>query len=74
MLRPERSIAGRTCSLWRTNLPFFSQILTQGDASQVIGPPTAAQARNVDVVNSLYSLQVAVAKVRQFSMLRDRVF
>ncbi|CAK8697833.1 unnamed protein product [Clavelina lepadiformis] len=36
---------------------------TQGDASQVIGPPTSAQIRNVAVVNSLYSLQTNVLKL-----------
>ncbi|CAK6977028.1 LOW QUALITY PROTEIN: conserved oligomeric Golgi complex subunit 5 [Scomber scombrus] len=36
---------------------------TQGDASQVIGPLTDGQRRNVSVVNSLYRLQQAVAKI-----------
>ncbi|KAM3859175.1 conserved oligomeric Golgi complex subunit 5 [Diretmus argenteus] len=36
---------------------------TQGDASQVIGPLTEGQRRNVAVVNSLYRLQQAVSKV-----------
>lgn len=36
---------------------------TQGDASQVIGPLTDGQRRNVAVVNSLYRLQQAVSKV-----------
>ncbi|KAM9309847.1 LOW QUALITY PROTEIN: conserved oligomeric Golgi complex subunit 5 [Pholidichthys leucotaenia] len=38
-------------------------LCTQGDASQVIGPLTEGQRRNVAVVNSLYRLQQAVAKV-----------
>uniref|UniRef100_A0A674AY20 Conserved oligomeric Golgi complex subunit 5 n=1 Tax=Salmo trutta TaxID=8032 RepID=A0A674AY20_SALTR len=38
---------------------------TQGDASQVIGPLTEGQRRNMAVVNSLYRLHQAVAKVRQ---------
>uniref|UniRef100_A0A672YET2 Conserved oligomeric Golgi complex subunit 5 n=1 Tax=Sphaeramia orbicularis TaxID=375764 RepID=A0A672YET2_9TELE len=37
-------------------------LCTQGDASQVIGPLTEGQRRNVAVVNSLYRLQQAVAK------------
>ncbi|XP_020346664.1 conserved oligomeric Golgi complex subunit 5 [Oncorhynchus tshawytscha] len=36
---------------------------TQGDASQVIGPLTEGQRRNMAVVNSLYRLHQAVAKV-----------
>ncbi|XP_077614462.1 conserved oligomeric Golgi complex subunit 5 [Crocuta crocuta] len=36
---------------------------TQGDASQVIGPLTEGQRRNVAVVNSLYKLHQSVAKV-----------
>ncbi|XP_060885394.1 conserved oligomeric Golgi complex subunit 5 isoform X2 [Labrus mixtus] len=36
---------------------------TQGDGSQVIGPLTEGQRRNVAVVNSLYRLQQAVAKI-----------
>ncbi|KAM9704883.1 conserved oligomeric Golgi complex subunit 5 isoform 1-T1 [Menidia menidia] len=36
---------------------------TQGEASQVIGPLTEGQRRNVAVVNSLYRLQQAVAKI-----------
>lgn len=39
------------------------QLCTQGDASQVIGPLTEGQRRNVAVVNSLHRLQQAVAKV-----------
>uniref|UniRef100_A0A8C7UL68 Conserved oligomeric Golgi complex subunit 5 n=1 Tax=Oncorhynchus mykiss TaxID=8022 RepID=A0A8C7UL68_ONCMY len=35
---------------------------TQGDASQVIGPLTEGQRRNMAVVNSLYRLHQAVAK------------
>uniref|UniRef100_A0A3Q2QP98 Component of oligomeric golgi complex 5 n=1 Tax=Fundulus heteroclitus TaxID=8078 RepID=A0A3Q2QP98_FUNHE len=38
-------------------------LCTQGEASQVIGPLTEGQRRNVAVVNSLYRLQQAVAKV-----------
>eukprot|EP00066_Takifugu_rubripes_P022163 XP_011611429.1 PREDICTED: conserved oligomeric Golgi complex subunit 5 [Takifugu rubripes] len=38
-------------------------LCTQGDASQVIGPLTEAQRRNVAVVNSLYRLQQAVTKI-----------
>uniref|UniRef100_A0A8B9GNG0 Conserved oligomeric Golgi complex subunit 5 n=1 Tax=Astyanax mexicanus TaxID=7994 RepID=A0A8B9GNG0_ASTMX len=37
-------------------------LCTQGDASQVIGPLTEGQRRNVAVVNSLYQLQQAVSK------------
>lgn len=36
---------------------------TQGDATQVIGPLTEGQRRNVAVVNSLYRLQQAVVKI-----------
>ncbi|XP_041513912.1 conserved oligomeric Golgi complex subunit 5 isoform X1 [Microtus oregoni] len=36
---------------------------TQGDASQVIGPLTEGQKRNVGVVNSLFKLHQAVTKV-----------
>ncbi|XP_033050954.1 conserved oligomeric Golgi complex subunit 5 isoform X3 [Trachypithecus francoisi] len=36
---------------------------TQGDASQVIGPLTEGQRRNVAVVNSLYKLHQSVRKV-----------
>lgn len=46
---------------------FFSficfQLCTQGDASQVIGPLTEGQRRNIAVVNSLYQLQQALTKV-----------
>uniref|UniRef100_A0AAY5EBW3 Conserved oligomeric Golgi complex subunit 5 helical domain-containing protein n=1 Tax=Electrophorus electricus TaxID=8005 RepID=A0AAY5EBW3_ELEEL len=38
-------------------------LCTQGDASQVIGPLTEGQRRNIAVVNSLYRLQQSVAKV-----------
>uniref|UniRef100_A0A7N6FLN0 Conserved oligomeric Golgi complex subunit 5 n=1 Tax=Anabas testudineus TaxID=64144 RepID=A0A7N6FLN0_ANATE len=38
-------------------------LCTQGDASQVIGPLTEGQRRNIAVVNSLYRLQQAVAKI-----------
>ncbi|ERE72722.1 conserved oligomeric Golgi complex subunit 5 [Cricetulus griseus] len=38
-------------------------LCTQGDASQVIGPLTEGQKRNVGVVNSLFKLYQAVAKV-----------
>nr|XP_025839854.1 conserved oligomeric Golgi complex subunit 5 [Vulpes vulpes] len=36
---------------------------TQGDASQVIGPLTEGQRRNVAVVNSLYKLHQSITKV-----------
>uniref|UniRef100_H2YD78 Conserved oligomeric Golgi complex subunit 5 n=1 Tax=Ciona savignyi TaxID=51511 RepID=H2YD78_CIOSA len=38
-------------------------IQTQGDASQVIAPPTTAQSRNIAVVNSLYILQKSLLKL-----------
>ncbi|KAK2832624.1 hypothetical protein Q7C36_016086 [Tachysurus vachellii] len=38
-------------------------LCTQGDASQVIGPLTEGQRRNVAVVNSLYHLQQSLTKV-----------
>ncbi|XP_016395009.1 conserved oligomeric Golgi complex subunit 5-like [Sinocyclocheilus rhinocerous] len=38
-------------------------LCTQGDASQVIGPLTEGQRRNIAVVNSLFRLQQSVAKV-----------
>ncbi|KAM5236599.1 conserved oligomeric Golgi complex subunit 5 isoform 2-T2 [Ctenodactylus gundi] len=38
-------------------------LCTQGDASQVIGPLTEGQKRNVAVVNSLYKLHQSVTKV-----------
>ncbi|XP_041820342.1 conserved oligomeric Golgi complex subunit 5 [Chelmon rostratus] len=38
-------------------------LCTQGDASQVIGPLTEGQRRNVAVVNSLYHLQQGVSKI-----------
>ncbi|XP_029318165.1 conserved oligomeric Golgi complex subunit 5 [Cottoperca gobio] len=38
-------------------------LCTQGESSQVIGPLTEGQRRNVAVVNSLYRLQQAVAKI-----------
>ncbi|XP_051890018.1 conserved oligomeric Golgi complex subunit 5 isoform X2 [Pristis pectinata] len=38
-------------------------LCTQGDASQVIGPLTEGQRRNVAVVNSLYKLHQSVLKV-----------
>ncbi|XP_004598650.2 conserved oligomeric Golgi complex subunit 5 [Ochotona princeps] len=38
-------------------------LCTQGDASQVIGPLTEGQKRNVAVVNSLYKLYQSVTKV-----------
>lgn len=43
--------------------PSRPQLCTQGDASQVIGPLTDGQRRNIAVVNSLYRLQQAVTKV-----------
>ncbi|PKU40664.1 conserved oligomeric golgi complex subunit 5 [Limosa lapponica baueri] len=39
------------------------RLSTQGDASQVIGPLTEGQRRNVAVVNSLYKLHQSVLKV-----------
>lgn len=41
----------------------FLQLSTQGDASQVIGPLTEGQRRNVAVVNSLFKLHQSVTKV-----------
>uniref|UniRef100_A0A672T9Y1 Conserved oligomeric Golgi complex subunit 5 n=1 Tax=Sinocyclocheilus grahami TaxID=75366 RepID=A0A672T9Y1_SINGR len=38
-------------------------LCTQGDASQVIGPLTEGQRRNIAVVNSLFRLQQSVVKV-----------
>ncbi|XP_059181753.1 conserved oligomeric Golgi complex subunit 5 [Centropristis striata] len=38
-------------------------LCTQGDASQVIGPLTEGQRRNVAVVNSLHRLQQGVTKI-----------
>ncbi|XP_070847800.1 conserved oligomeric Golgi complex subunit 5 isoform X1 [Chaetodon trifascialis] len=38
-------------------------LCTQGDASQVIGPLTEGQRRNIAVVNSLYHLQQAISKI-----------
>uniref|UniRef100_A0A8C2AP52 Conserved oligomeric Golgi complex subunit 5 n=1 Tax=Cyprinus carpio TaxID=7962 RepID=A0A8C2AP52_CYPCA len=43
-------------------------LCTQGDASQVIGPLTEGQRRNIAVVNSLFRLQQAVAKSVQALM------
>uniref|UniRef100_A0A8C9YYH0 Conserved oligomeric Golgi complex subunit 5 n=1 Tax=Sander lucioperca TaxID=283035 RepID=A0A8C9YYH0_SANLU len=43
-------------------------LCTQGEASQVIGPLTEGQRRNVAVVNSLYRLQQAVTKAVQVLM------
>ena len=40
------------------------QLSTDGEASQVIGAVTAGQQRNTAVVNALYQLHQAVAKVR----------
>uniref|UniRef100_A0A8C5FIQ1 Conserved oligomeric Golgi complex subunit 5 n=1 Tax=Gadus morhua TaxID=8049 RepID=A0A8C5FIQ1_GADMO len=40
-----------------------SNLCTQGEASQVIGPLTDGQRKNVAVVNSLFRLHGAVAKV-----------
>ncbi|MEE6481272.1 hypothetical protein FKM82_012813, partial [Ascaphus truei] len=43
---------------------FIGYVLsTQGDASQVIGPLTEGQRRNVAVVNSLYRLHQSIQKV-----------
>uniref|UniRef100_G3Q6C8 Conserved oligomeric Golgi complex subunit 5 n=1 Tax=Gasterosteus aculeatus aculeatus TaxID=481459 RepID=G3Q6C8_GASAC len=38
-------------------------LCTQGEASQVIGPLTEGQRRNITVVNSLYRLQQAITKI-----------
>ncbi|KAG8577236.1 hypothetical protein GDO81_010109, partial [Engystomops pustulosus] len=42
---------------------------TQGDASQVIGPLTEGQRRNVAVVNSLYRLHQSIQKVIRFKTI-----
>lgn len=57
------------CFVISHTLPLFLQLCTQGDASQVIGPLTEGQRRNVAVVNTLYRLQQAVAKVGTRSKL-----
>ncbi len=54
-------------------LLYFSQLCTQGDASQVIGPLTEGQRRNIAVVNSLFRLQQAVAKVRTLALIQDTI-
>ncbi len=54
-------------------LVYFSQLCTQGDASQVIGPLTEGQRRNIAVVNSLFRLQQAVAKVRTLALIKDTI-
>ena len=41
----------------------ISQVCTDGEASQVIAPPTAGQAKNAAVVNSLYQFHRAISKV-----------
>uniref|UniRef100_A0A8C1IE94 Component of oligomeric golgi complex 5 n=1 Tax=Cyprinus carpio TaxID=7962 RepID=A0A8C1IE94_CYPCA len=46
-------------------------LCTQGDASQVIGPLTEGQRRNIAVVNSLFRLQQSVAKVRTPALIQD---
>lgn len=38
-------------------------LCTDGEASQVIGPPTQGQTRNAAVVNTLYQLHLAVSSV-----------
>uniref|UniRef100_A0A673KYJ6 Conserved oligomeric Golgi complex subunit 5 n=1 Tax=Sinocyclocheilus rhinocerous TaxID=307959 RepID=A0A673KYJ6_9TELE len=48
-------------------------LCTQGDASQVIGPLTEGQRRNIAVVNSLFRLQQAVAKVRTPALIQDTI-
>ncbi|KTF85200.1 hypothetical protein cypCar_00019125, partial [Cyprinus carpio] len=48
-------------------------LCTQGDASQVIGPLTEGQRRNIAVVNSLFRLQQSVAKVRTPALIQDTV-
>lgn len=40
-------------------------LCTDGDASQVIAPPTAGQAKNAAVVNSLYQFHRAISRVTQ---------
>uniref|UniRef100_A0A8C2ZZY6 Conserved oligomeric Golgi complex subunit 5 n=1 Tax=Cyclopterus lumpus TaxID=8103 RepID=A0A8C2ZZY6_CYCLU len=49
-------------------------LCTQGEASQVIGPLTEGQRRNVTVVNSLYRLQQAIAKVGAESEILSFLF
>lgn len=39
------------------------QLITDGEASQVIGPCTPGQQRNVTVVNILYLLHQSITKV-----------
>uniref|UniRef100_A0A3Q2ZCK3 Conserved oligomeric Golgi complex subunit 5 n=1 Tax=Hippocampus comes TaxID=109280 RepID=A0A3Q2ZCK3_HIPCM len=48
-------------------------LCTQSDASQVIGPLSEGQRRNTAVVNSLYRLQQAVAKVNNFALMSSAV-
>uniref|UniRef100_A0A671KAD6 Conserved oligomeric Golgi complex subunit 5 n=1 Tax=Sinocyclocheilus anshuiensis TaxID=1608454 RepID=A0A671KAD6_9TELE len=48
-------------------------LCTQGDASQVIGPLTEGQRRNIAVVNSLFRLQQSVAKVRTPALIQDTI-
>ncbi len=48
----------------------FVQLSTDGEASQVIGPPTPGQQRNTAVVNALYTLHQAIAKVRSSNVMR----
>lgn len=43
--------------------PFGLQLITDGEASQVIGPCTPGQQRNVTVVNILYLLHQSITKV-----------
>ena len=43
------------------------QLSTDGEASQVIGPPTPGQLRNTAIVNALYQLHQAVSKVGRYS-------
>lgn len=44
--------------------PLFGvQLITDGEASQVIGPCTPGQQRNVTVVNILYLLHQSITKV-----------
>jgi hypothetical protein len=40
-----------------------TQLITDGEASQVIGPSTQGQLRNVTMVNILYLLHQSITKV-----------
>uniref|UniRef100_A0AAY4D2P2 Conserved oligomeric Golgi complex subunit 5 n=1 Tax=Denticeps clupeoides TaxID=299321 RepID=A0AAY4D2P2_9TELE len=60
--------AAKTVQLFCVKSEQLVSLCTQGDASQVIGPLTEGQRRNVGVVNSLYRLQQSVAKAVQALM------